>query len=67
IENPYEQAQNALFERIVNNMAKLNDVVKEANRGLTEINMKNMNVELTVQMWQKYERNASFYLHETNQ
>ncbi|EEB08851.1 DASH complex subunit Dad4 [Schizosaccharomyces japonicus yFS275] len=63
--NPMEEQQNAILERIINNLGKLNDSVITLNKKLQQVNMANMNVELASQMWANYARNAVFHLEET--
>ncbi|ODV94639.1 hypothetical protein PACTADRAFT_43396 [Pachysolen tannophilus NRRL Y-2460] len=65
MENPHEQVQNALLERIINNMQSLNDSVVIMNNALAEVNYENVNIEMLLIMWEHYIRNANFHLEAT--
>jgi DASH complex subunit DAD4 len=65
MENPHEQAQNALLSRIINNMENLNESVVTVNKCLQEVNKMNLDSEIVSQMWENYLRNAEFNLEAT--
>ncbi|KAK6453795.1 DASH complex subunit Dad4 [Scheffersomyces xylosifermentans] len=67
MENPHEQAQNALLSRIINNMENLNESVVTINKCLQEVNRNNLDTEILSQMWESYLRNAEFNLEATGQ
>ncbi|EEQ29878.1 DASH complex subunit DAD4 [Microsporum canis CBS 113480] len=41
---------------------KLNEAITVLNKGLQEVNVQNMNVELVVQMFKNYQSNVLFHL-----
>lgn len=65
MENPHEQAQNALLARIIHNMENLNESVVTLNKCLQEVNKQNLNIEVVSAMWESYLRNAEFNLQAT--
>lgn len=67
MENPHEVAQNALWDRIIANVERLNENVGTLNRLLAEVNRANTDVELLAQMWDNYQRSAQFHLEVTGQ
>ncbi|OJJ50710.1 hypothetical protein ASPZODRAFT_238538 [Penicilliopsis zonata CBS 506.65] len=65
MESPHEHQQNLLLSRIINNVEKLNESVMAMNKGLQEVNIQNMNVELVAQMFKNYQSNVLFHLEAT--
>ncbi|EGD89233.1 hypothetical protein H112_02845 [Trichophyton rubrum D6] len=44
---------------------KLNEAITVLNKGLQEVNVQNMNVELVAQMFKNYQSNVLFHLEAT--
>ncbi|RUS31457.1 DASH complex subunit Dad4 [Jimgerdemannia flammicorona] len=65
MENPHEEQQNALLNRIIVNVQKLNDVVTEMTDRLQEINEHNRDIALIAQMWGNYNRSVLVQLEST--
>ncbi|OAF60395.2 hypothetical protein VC83_03457 [Pseudogymnoascus destructans] len=82
MESPHEHQQNLLLSRIITNVVswatpahatkltiaqeKLNEAIVLLNKGLQEINIQNMNVELVAQMFKNYQSNVLFHLEATD-
>ncbi|KAJ9142838.1 hypothetical protein NKR19_g7055 [Coniochaeta hoffmannii] len=66
MESPHEHQQNVLRARIITNVEKLNEAVMLMNKGLQEINVENMNVELVATMFKNYQSNVLFHLEATD-
>ncbi|KFY62292.1 hypothetical protein V496_04657 [Pseudogymnoascus sp. VKM F-4515 (FW-2607)] len=64
MESPHEHQQNLLLSRIITNV--LNEAIVLLNKGLQEINIQNMNVELVAQMFKNYQSNVLFHLEATD-
>ncbi|CAG8554806.1 10960_t:CDS:2 [Dentiscutata heterogama] len=62
VENPHEEQQKTLLNRIVSNVKKLNDVLEEMNGRIQEINEYNRDIVILSQFWTNYNRNATFNL-----
>ncbi|KAJ5771091.1 DASH complex subunit Dad4 [Penicillium nucicola] len=62
MESPHEHQQTVLLSRIITNVEKLNEAVMVMNKGLQEVNIQNMNVELVAQMFKNYQSNVLFHL-----
>ncbi|KAJ6115412.1 DASH complex subunit Dad4 [Penicillium sp. IBT 16267x] len=65
MESPHEHQQSVLLSRIITNVEKLNEAVMVMNKGLQEVNIQNMNVELVAQMFKNYQSNVLFHLEAT--
>ncbi|KAK6501163.1 hypothetical protein TWF481_009011 [Arthrobotrys musiformis] len=66
MESPHESQQSLLLTRIIGNVEKLNEAVKEFNNRIREINAANMEAELFSHMWQNYQSYLEMNLEETN-
>ncbi|KAI0017273.1 DASH complex subunit Dad4 [Xylariomycetidae sp. FL0641] len=66
VESPHEHQQNLLLSRIITNVEKLNEAIIVMNKGLQDINIQNMNVELVAQMFKNYQSNVLFHLEATD-
>ncbi|OQD71742.1 hypothetical protein PENPOL_c001G04497 [Penicillium polonicum] len=64
-ESPHEHQQTVLLSRIITNVEKLNEAIMVMNKGLQEVNIQNMNVELVAQMFKNYQSNVLFHLEAT--
>ncbi|GBF65326.1 DASH complex subunit [Trichophyton mentagrophytes] len=64
-ESPHEHQQSQLLARIITNVEKLNEAITVLNKGLQEVNVQNMNVELVAQMFKNYQSNVLFHLEAT--
>ncbi|RIB28910.1 DASH complex subunit Dad4-domain-containing protein [Gigaspora rosea] len=62
VENPHEEQQKTLLNRIVSNVKKLNDVLEDMNSRIQEINEYNRDIVVLSQFWTNYNRNATFNL-----
>ncbi|KAJ5845946.1 hypothetical protein N7534_009615 [Penicillium rubens] len=65
MESPHEHQQTVLLSRIITNVEKLNEAIMVMNKGLQEVNIQNMNVELVAQMFKNYQSNVLFHLEAT--
>ncbi|KAM5485429.1 DASH complex subunit dad4 [Microsporum audouinii] len=65
MESPHEHQQSQLLARIITNVEKLNEAITVLNKGLQEVNVQNMNVELVAQMFKNYQSNVLFHLEAT--
>ncbi|KAI8099354.1 DASH complex subunit dad4 [Halteromyces radiatus] len=65
MENPYEQRQNALLNRIVTNVSKLNTSITELNERLEKLNKDNNDVAVIAQMWCSYDNSVQIHLEST--
>lgn len=52
MENPHEERQNALLERIIKNVDLLADAMSELDRGVREINDYNRDISITGELWE---------------
>ncbi|KAI9017924.1 DASH complex subunit Dad4 [Phycomyces nitens] len=64
MENPHEQQQNALINRIAANVNKLNGTVQELNKRLEAMNEQSKSIVALGQIWSAY--NASVEIHLDN-
>ncbi|EPQ28854.1 uncharacterized protein PFL1_03657 [Pseudozyma flocculosa PF-1] len=62
MENPYEERQSLLLERIIRNVSLLNEALKEVSTSVTQINQHNQAITIAGEMWEGYRRNAAFNL-----
>ncbi|SHO79701.1 Similar to S.cerevisiae protein DAD4 (Essential subunit of the Dam1 complex (aka DASH complex)) [Malassezia sympodialis ATCC 42132] len=62
IENPYEERQAFLLERIIKNVDLLNESLQEMNRSVAAINNHNQEITIVAEMWNGYHRNVEFNL-----
>ncbi|GME74164.1 unnamed protein product [[Candida] boidinii] len=62
MQNPEEQLQDSLFERIINNLTELNSSMRLINKELAEIDRNNEKTVLVAQLWENYTANAEFHL-----
>ncbi|KAI3624096.1 hypothetical protein GLX27_002870 [Malassezia furfur] len=62
IENPYEERQTLLLERIIKNVDLLDEALQELNRSVAEINNQNQEITIVAEMWNGYHRNVEFNL-----
>ncbi|EDO14827.1 hypothetical protein Kpol_339p14 [Vanderwaltozyma polyspora DSM 70294] len=60
--NPYEQVQINILQRIVKNVERLNQSVTTLNQTLEDINRKNKNLEIMGQICENYHNNIQFNL-----
>jgi len=65
MESPHEAQQSLLLARIIGNVEKLNEAVKELNSRIREINAANLEAELFSHMWQNYQSFVEMNLEET--
>ncbi|KAI7856155.1 hypothetical protein BDC45DRAFT_604514 [Circinella umbellata] len=65
MENPYEQAQNALLERIVHNVSRLGAAVENLNERVEEVNKENSDLAVVNQMFSSYWFSSQMYLETT--
>ncbi|WFD44214.1 hypothetical protein MPSI1_002880 [Malassezia psittaci] len=66
IENPYEERQTLLLERIIKNVDLLDEALQELNRSVAEINNQNQETTIVAEMWNGYHRNVEFNLKNMN-
>ncbi|SCU91493.1 LAME_0E12728g1_1 [Lachancea meyersii CBS 8951] len=66
MENPYEQVQQSILARIVNNLERLNESVVTLNHELQNINARNKNLQLMGQMCENYHKSVQFNMTATN-
>ncbi|PWN52149.1 DASH complex, subunit Dad4 [Violaceomyces palustris] len=62
MENPHEERQSLLLERIIKNVDLLNDALIELDRSVAEINEHNQAITIVGELWEGYRRNAAFNL-----
>ncbi|PWN34034.1 DASH complex, subunit Dad4 [Meira miltonrushii] len=62
MENPHEERQLLLLERIIKNVHLVNDALVEMTRSVAEINEFNKNVTIVGELWEGYRRNVAFNL-----
>ncbi|WFD32551.1 hypothetical protein MSPP1_003599 [Malassezia sp. CBS 17886] len=62
IENPYEERQALLLERIIKNVDLLDEALHELNRAVVHINNRNQETTIVAEMWNGYYRNVAFNL-----
>ncbi|KAI9246936.1 DASH complex subunit Dad4 [Phascolomyces articulosus] len=65
MENPYEQAQNALLGRIVQNVTRLSEAVDNLNERMEEVNKENSDLAVIGQMFSSYWFSSQMYLQTT--
>ncbi|KAI8641725.1 DASH complex, subunit Dad4 [Parasitella parasitica] len=64
MENPHEQQQSALLNRIIANLSKLNKSVEELNTTVEKLNQDNNDIVVVADMWNAY--NNSVRIHIDN-
>ncbi|GHJ87515.1 hypothetical protein NliqN6_3917 [Naganishia liquefaciens] len=64
MENPHEEKQAVLLERIIKNVEKCNESIVELNQCLGEILQSN-EVSITSALFQNYSRNVVYNLEAT--
>jgi DASH complex subunit DAD4 len=52
MENPHEERQALLLERIIKNVNLVNDAMMEMNRSLQEVNAYNTKVTVVGELWE---------------
>lgn len=52
MENPHEERQALLLERIIKNVNLVNDALVEMNRSLQEVNAYNTKVTVVSELWE---------------
>ncbi|KAL9933190.1 hypothetical protein V8E36_007908 [Tilletia maclaganii] len=62
MENPHEERQCLLLERIIKTVDVLNDALLDLDRSIAEINQHNQAITVVGELWEGYRRNASFNL-----
>ncbi|PWN96098.1 DASH complex, subunit Dad4 [Tilletiopsis washingtonensis] len=62
MENPHEERQSLLLERIIKNVDLLNDALLELDRSVAEINAHNQDITIAAELWEGYRRNVAFNL-----
>ncbi|KAN0063001.1 hypothetical protein ACQY0O_004159 [Thecaphora frezii] len=62
MENPYEERQSILLERVIRNLTLLTEAVRELDTAIAQINQHNQNLTIVSELWQGYHRNAAFNL-----
>ncbi|KAK0525263.1 hypothetical protein OC835_000052 [Tilletia horrida] len=62
MENPHEERQCLLLERIIKTVDVLNDALLDLDRSVAEINQHNQAITVVGELWEGYRRNASFNL-----
>ncbi|CEH13814.1 dash subunit dad4 [Ceraceosorus bombacis] len=62
MENPHEERQTLLLERIIKNVDLLNDALLELDRSVAEINTHNHEITIAAELWEGYRRNVAFNL-----
>ncbi|UZJ55331.1 hypothetical protein CBS101457_004651 [Exobasidium rhododendri] len=62
MENPHEERQALLLERIIKNVDLVNDALVEMNRSLQEVNAYNTKSTVVGELWEGYRRNVAFNL-----
>ncbi|ODV84672.1 hypothetical protein CANARDRAFT_200369 [[Candida] arabinofermentans NRRL YB-2248] len=65
MENPEEEIQDALFDRIIKNLTQLNGNVAKINGLFSEIEKENENTVLVSKLWDFYTKTAEFHLEKT--
>ncbi|GAC73607.1 hypothetical protein PANT_9c00210 [Moesziomyces antarcticus T-34] len=63
MENPHEERQSLLLERITKSVHRLNEALQELDRSVVEINNHNQAVIIVSDLSEAYRRNAAFNLH----
>ncbi|KAK0545916.1 hypothetical protein OC846_003922 [Tilletia horrida] len=62
MENPHEERQCLLLERIIKTVDVLNDALLDLDRSIAEINQHNQAITVVGELWEGYRRNATFNL-----
>ena len=52
MENPHEERQSLLLERIIKNVDLLNDALLELDRSVAEINAHNQDITIAAELWE---------------
>ncbi|PWN92917.1 hypothetical protein FA10DRAFT_263651 [Acaromyces ingoldii] len=58
MENPHEERQSMLLERIIKNVDLLNDAMVELTRSMAEINEFNQRVTIVSELWEGVSRGS---------
>jgi DASH complex subunit DAD4 len=64
MENPHEERQALLLERIIKNVNLVNDALVEMNRSLQEVNAYNTKVTVVGELWEGVSMNAETKVKE---
>ncbi|KAJ9476799.1 DASH complex subunit DAD4 [Pseudozyma hubeiensis] len=62
MENPHEERQSLLLERITKNVHRLNEALLELDKSVVEINNHNQSITIVAELSEAYRRNAAFNL-----
>ncbi|CBQ67802.1 related to DAD4-outer kinetochore protein (part of Dam1 complex) [Sporisorium reilianum SRZ2] len=62
MENPHEERQSLLLERITKSVHRLNEALLELDQSVVEINNHNQAITIVAELSEAYRRNAAFNL-----
>lgn len=66
MENPHEEQQLLLLERIIKNVHLVNDALVEMTRSVSEINEFNKNVTIVGELWDGVSLYSRFFCGRSN-
>lgn len=66
MENPHEEQQLLLLERIIKNVHLVNDALVEMTRSVSEINEFNKNVTIVGELWDGVSLHSRFFCGRSN-
>ncbi|CAK5265103.1 unnamed protein product [Mycena citricolor] len=66
MENPHAEQQAVLLGRILNNVSKCTETLKELNHSLENIARQNSQVKIAADLSMKYRRNVQYNLEATS-